>query len=47
MSMVAALSIRHHLHVSDDTVRLDKAVAGVSNIGPTIATVSDRTGVLW
>lgn len=33
MSMVAVLSIRHHLHVGDDTVRLDKAVAGVSNIG--------------
>jgi hypothetical protein len=47
MSMVAVLSIRHHLHVGDDTVRLDKAVAGVSNIGPTIAAVSDRTGMPW
>jgi hypothetical protein len=47
LSMVAVLSIRHHLRVGDDTVRLDKAVAGVSNIGPTIATVSDRTGMLW
>ena len=47
MSMVAVLSVRHHLHVGDDTGRLDKAVAGVSNIGPTIATVSDRTGMLW
>lgn len=25
MSMVAVLSIRCHLHVGDDTVRLDKA----------------------
>jgi hypothetical protein len=47
MSMVAVTSIRHHLHVGDDTARLGKAVAGVSNIGPTIATVSDRTGMLW
>jgi hypothetical protein len=47
MSMVVVLSIRHHLHVGDDTVRLNKTVAGVSNIGPTIATVSDRTEMLW
>jgi hypothetical protein len=47
MSMAAVLSIRHHLHVGDDTARLDKALAGVSNIGPTIATVSDRSGMLW
>ena len=47
MSKVAALSIRHDLHVGDDTVRRDKAVAGVSNIGPTTANLSgDRTGTL-
>jgi hypothetical protein len=33
MSMVAVLSIRHHLHVGDDTVRLDKAVAGSQTSG--------------
>ncbi len=47
MSMVAVLAIRHHQHVGDDTMRLDKAVTEVSNIEPTIATVSDRTGILW
>jgi hypothetical protein len=46
MSMVAVLSIRRHLHVGDETARLNRAVAGVANIGPTIATVSDRTGIL-
>ena len=46
MSMVAVLSIRHDLHVGDGTVRLDKAVARVSNIGPTTANFSDRAGML-
>jgi hypothetical protein len=46
MRKVAVLSIRHDLHVGDDTVRRDKAVAGVSNIGPTTANFSDRTGML-
>jgi len=33
MSMVAVLSIHHHLHVDDDTVRLDKPLPGSETSG--------------